>query len=256
MSGGIISGSVDVTTLLFMAFVLFFLILTFYLQRESQREGFPTETDTGGESDSKGDVWAPKPKTYLMRDGTTVQKPDYKRDPHNDKMKRLAVWPGAPYEPVGDPMTSGVGPGAYTLRDDKPDLTHEDLPKIVPMRILPDFTVAKQDRDPRGFEVVGGDGAVAGTVSDIWVDRAEQLVRYYEVELAEGGRKVLLPYAFANVKGKTGKVHVKAVMGAHFAGVPDHASGEQVTRLEEDRISAYYAGGLLYAQPDRAEAWI
>ena len=256
MSGGIISGSVDVTTLLFMAFVLFFLILTFYLQRESQREGFPTETDTGGKFDSKGDVWAPKPKTYLLRDGTTVQKPDYKRDPHNDKMKRLAVWPGAPYEPVGDPMTAGVGPGAYTMRDDKPDLTHEDLPKIVPMRVLPEFSVASGDRDPRGFKVVGGDGVEAGTVSDIWVDRAEQLVRYYEVELTDGGRKVLVPYAFANVKGKQGKVHVKAILGAHFAGVPAHASGEQVTRLEEDKISAYYGGGILYAQPDRAEAWI
>jgi photosynthetic reaction center H subunit len=256
MSGGIISGSVDVTTLLFMAFVLFFLILTFYLQRESQREGFPTETDTGGKTDSKGDIWAPKPKTYHLRDGSTVQKPDYKPDPQNDKMKRLAVWPGSPYEPVGDPMTAGVGPGAYTLRDDKPDLTHEDLPKIVPMRILPDFSVAKQDSDPRGMSVVGADGVSAGAISDIWVDRAERLVRYYEVELAEGGRKVLLPYAFANVKGKAGKVEVDAILAQHFAGIPAHASAEQVTRLEEDKISAYYAGGLLYAKSDRAEAWI
>jgi len=31
---------------------------------------------------------------------------------------------------------------------------------------------------------------------------------------------------------------------------------EQVTLLEEDRISAYYAAGLLYATSDRAEPWI
>lgn len=256
MTGGIISGSFDVTTLLFLAFVLFFIGLAFYLQRESQREGYPLETDTGGKPDSGSPIWAPKPKDYLLPDGETVSKPDFKAEPQNDKMKRLAVWPGAPSEPVGDPMTSGVGPGSYVMRDDKPDLTHENLPKIVPMSMLADFTVAKGDKDPRGMSVVGGDGAAAGVISDIWVDRAEQLVRYYEVELAEGGRKVLLPYAFANVKGQAGKVQVKSILAKHFAGVPAHASGEQVTRLEEDRISAYYAAGTLYSTPDKAEPWI
>ncbi|MFW5661638.1 MAG: hypothetical protein ACOC05_09660, partial [Oceanicaulis sp.] len=37
MSGGIINGSFDLTTLLFMAFVLFFIGLVFYLRREDRR---------------------------------------------------------------------------------------------------------------------------------------------------------------------------------------------------------------------------
>lgn len=256
MIGGIISGSVDITTLLFSAFVLFFLGLAFYLQREGQREGYPLETDTTGKQEEGGAIWAPQPKAFRLPDGEIVYKPDGKRDPANDKMKRMAVWPGAPSEPVGDPMTSGVGPGAYTMRDDKPDLTHENLTKIVPMSSLEGFSVAERDTDPHGFAVVGGDGESAGVISDIWVDRAEQLVRYYEVELATGGRKVLLPYAFANVKGKAGKVEVDVINGKHFSNVPAHAAADQVTRLEEDRISAYYAGGVLYANSNRAEPLI
>ena len=36
-----------------------------------------------------------------------------------------------------------------------------------------------------------------------------------------------------------------------FADVPTLANPDQVTLLEEDRISAYYAGGTLYAEPSR-----
>lgn len=256
MEGGQIIGSLDFATLLFIGFVAFFIALVFYLQRESRREGYPLESDTGARLEGGGDSWMPNPKTYLQADGTTASKPDLRRDPGSDKLKRLAVWPGAPSEPVGDPMTAGVGPGAYTLRDDIPDVTHEGLPKIVPMRLLPSFTVAKEGPDPRGFDVVGSDGVSAGTVSDIWLDRAEALVRYYEVELAGGARRVLLPYAFANVKGGARKVLVPSVLGRHFTDVPAHASPDQVTRLEEDRISAYYAGGTLYSTPKKLEPWI
>ncbi len=256
MEGGQIVGSLDFATLLFIAFVGFFIALVFYLRREDRREGYPLETDTGGQPERPGGLWYPTQKRMDLGNGEVALKPDGRRDPANDKMKRLAVWPGAPSEPVGDPMTAGVGPGAYTMRQDKPDLTHEGVPKIVPMRLLDGFDVAKGDADPRGMEVLGDDGKPAGVISEIWVDRAEALVRYYEVELTGGARKVLLPYAFTNIKGKARKAHVNSILSTHFAGVPAHASPDQVTRLEEDRISAYYAGGMLYATPDRAEPWI
>ncbi len=256
MEGIPLTGSLDLGTLTFILFVLFFLGLVFYLQREGRREGYPLEQDTTGRIEEGGSLWIPGPKAYHLPTGETVMKPDGQRDPKADKLKRMAVWPGAPSEPVGDPMTAGVGPGSYALREDKPDLTHEGLPKIVPMRLIPDFKVAKPDRDPRGMTVIGGDGKPAGIVSEIWMDRAEALVRLYEVELAEGGRKVLLPYAFASVNAKKKEVFVNAIMADQFAGVPAHASPDQVTRLEEDRISGYYGGGLLYATKDRAEAWI
>lgn len=262
MEGIPIVGSLDFATLLFTAFVVFFFGLVFYLQKESRREGFPMETDQGGRLEDSTGPSTPKPKPYHLQDGRTVYKPDGVRDPdYSDKMQRLAVWPGAPSDPIGDPMTAGVGPGSFALREDEPDRSHEGHPKIVPMRTLADFTVAKQDIDPRGLEVVGADGAVAGTIADIWVDHAEALVRYYEVQLPGGaagepGRKVLLPFGFANVSKSKQRVEVDSIMARHFADVPAQASETQVTRLEEDKISGFYGAGTLYANAQRKEAWL
>ena len=261
MEGIQIVGSLDLGTLTFILFTVFFLGLIFYLRREDRREGYPLEQDTTGRLENPGASWHPTPKSFLLPNGEVVTKPDGKRDPSVEgRMRRLAVWSGAPSEPVGDPMTAAVGPGAYTLRDDKPDLTHEGLPKIVPMRLLPEFSVAKATNDPRGMTVIGADRKPAGVVSEIWMDRAEALVRLYEVELtkelAEGGRRVLLPFGFADVQAKKKQVFVNAILAEQFAGVPAHASPNQVTRLEEDKISGYYAGGLLYATKQRAEPLI
>lgn len=261
MEGIPIVGSLDFATLLFTLFNIFFVGLVLYLFKEGRREGFPLEADETGKLEDIGPTFMPDPKTYLLPDGREIKAPNYVRDPSVDgKLERLAPWAGAPSKPVGDPMAVQMGPGAYTLREDVPDMTHERLTKIVPMSTLEDFSVAKQDVDPRGLDVVGADDVVAGKISDIWVDRAEALVRYYEVELnapeGEEGRKVLLPYAFANVKGNQGKVLVPSILAEQFAGVPAHASPIQVTKLEEDKISGYYGGGLLYATPDRKEPWI
>ncbi|MCP2679502.1 photosynthetic reaction center subunit H [Maricaulaceae bacterium NA33B04] len=257
MEGIPIVGSFDLATLIFTLFNLFFVGLVFYLAREGRREGYPLESDETGKLESIGANWMPKPKTYKLSDGREIHKPDGVRDPSiDDKATRMAPWAGAPIEPVGDPMQSGIGPGAYTMREDIPDMTHENLPKIVPLSAMPEFSVAKESADPRGFDVVGADGEVAGKISDIWMDRAEALVRYYEVEVAADGRKVLMPYAFADVKGKASVVDVPSITAAQFTGVPAHASSTQVTRLEEDKISAYYASGTLYATSERVKPLI
>jgi photosynthetic reaction center H subunit len=103
------------------------------------------------------------------------------------------------------------------------------------------------------MEVVGGDGVVAGTIAEVWVDTAEPQVRYYEVELLAGGRRVLLPYGFAKVRARERQVRVKAIHAAHFADVPGIASPDVVTLREEDQVMGYYAGGYLWADPSRAE---
>ena len=56
--------------------------------------------------------------------------------------------------------------------------------------------------------------------------------------------------------GVSASVSVKSIYGKHFDGVPRHASPRQVTKLEEDKISAYYGGGKLYADPAKAEPFI
>jgi len=64
---------------------------------------------------------------------------------------------------------------------------------------------------------------------------------------------VLLPTAMINISGSSGTVKVQSILGAQFANVPSHKAPDVVTRLEEDKISAYYAGGHLYATPERSE---
>ena len=148
-------------------------------------------------------------------------------------------------------MLSGIGPGSYALRANVPDLTHEGEHKIVPLRVASEFFVPSGDPNPIGMEVMGGDAAVGGVVRDIWIDRAEPQVRYYEVEVASNGRRVLLPSGFARVDGSERRVRVRSILAHHFADVPGTASTDSVTLLEEEKIVAYYGAGTLYAEPSR-----
>ena len=105
--------------------------------------------------------------------------------------------------------------------------------------------------DPRGLPVMGADGEVAGTVTDMWVDRMEMMFRYIEVELAGSGRHVLLPTTFARIKRDGIQVH--ALLAHQFGNVPQTRHPEQITLLEEEKITAYYGAGTLYATPERQE---
>ena len=169
--------------------------------------------------------------------------------------------PGAPLTPTGDLLSSGLGPSAWANRADVPDLTVHGDPKIVPMRVAPNFFIEPRDPDPRGMPVVGLDGHAAGVVTDVWVDRAEPQVRYLELELPAGtaaasgaaGRRVLIPFAVCKVDRRKGVVRTRSILARQFANVPGTRHPERVTLLEEDKIMAYYAGGYLYATPERSE---
>jgi photosynthetic reaction center H subunit len=164
---------------------------------------------------------------------------------------------GSPLEPTGNPMIDGIGPASWANRSDTPDLTFHGAPKIVPMRLDPNFFVAKGDPDPRGMPVIAADKEVAGTVVELWVDRAEPQVRYYELQLAGGERRVMLPVGYVQWPnfGLWGndKLLVKAITSAQFANVPAIKRDDQITMLEEERVMAYYAGGHLYASAERSE---
>jgi photosynthetic reaction center H subunit len=82
------------------------------------------------------------------------------------------------------------------------------------------------------------------------VDRSEILFRYLEVELPDT-RTVLVPVPFCRIKASG--VTVNAVLASQFANVPQLRTPNQVTLLEEEKISAYYGAGLLYATPDIQE---
>ena len=46
---------------------------------------------------------------------------------------------------------------------------------------------------------------------------------------------------------------INSIYGKHFAAVPLTKSSTQITLLEEEKISAYYGGGILYASQDRLD---
>jgi len=241
---------IDVAQLVLYAFWVFFAGLIYYLRREDKREGYPLESDRGGRVRVQGFPSMPAPKTFRLAHGGTVSAPSGKADLREVKAEPSAPWPGAPLAPTGDPMTDAVGPAAYAERADTPDLTlHGDI-KIVPLRIANDFHLEARDPDPRGMQVVGADGEVAGTVTDAWVDRSETILRYLEVDVAGAGRR-LLPVNFTRIDGRRRMVKVDSILAGHFANVPGTQNPDRVTFREEDRIAAYYASGHLYAKPSR-----
>lgn len=252
---GAITGYIDVAQVVLYLFWIFFAGLLYYLHAEDKREGYPLESEGRGRVKIQGFPPIPSPKTFRLANGGSVTVPRPETDTRTIAARPASPYPGAPLIPTGNPMLDAVGPAAYAERANYADTLTDGKPMILPVRLAEDFTVATGDPDPRGMQVVGTDSAVAGTVTDIWVDRAEAQIRYLEVETASA-RRVLLPINFVRFDAARRRVHVKSILGAQFSGVPSTASLDSVTRREEDRIMAYYAGGHLYATPSRSEPLI
>jgi photosynthetic reaction center H subunit len=246
---GIIVGNIDVAQVVLYVFFVFFAGLLLYLRREDKREGYPLESDRSGHVRVQGFPSMPSPKTFLLPHGGTYSAPSGQVDNRPVAAQPTGPWPGAPLEPTGNPMLDGVGPAAYAARADQPELTVEGHPSIVPTRVADDHVVWPAKDTPVGMEVFGADHVRAGVVRDVWVDRTEPQIRYLEVEIA-GPRNVLLPITLVKFGGR-GQVNVGSILAAQFAGVPSLQNPDQVTKREEDRITAYYASGKLYATASR-----
>lgn len=249
--------NIDLVELLLILFVGFFIGLVLYLQRESRREGYPLEEDTTGRLETiEGAMWWPSPKTFVLPGGGVVAKPDpADRDRRPVAARRLAVWPGAPLIPSGNPLTDGVGAASFAERAKTPDIDLHGHVRIAPLRTLPSFAIAKQDADPRGMTILGVDGRAAGIVRDVWIDRMESLIRYLEVDL-DGGRVVLAPFAMCTVHGEKRLIKTDSITAEQFKDAPTLERPDQITRYEEERVIGYFGGGYLYATPDRAEPLI
>jgi len=253
MGNGAITGYIDVAQIVLYVFWAFFAGLIYYLHRENKREGYPLENDRSGSIHVEGFPGVPSPKTFLLRDGRTVSVPNALREERELAAEPNGAYLGAPLEPTGNPMLDGVGPGAWAQRADIVDTTIDGEARIVPLRAAPGYGVSRKDPSPIGLSVIGADGVVGGQVVDVWVDRAEALFRYLEVEVAaaEGARRVLLPINFSRIGARS--VRVRSILGSQFQYVPGTRDAERVTLLEEERIVAFYGGGTLYATPRRQE---
>ncbi len=186
MPTGAITNEIDVAQLVLYAFWIFFIGLIIYLRREDRREGYPLEADAterGWSAKPNAFPSPASPKVFNLESGEKIVIPSVKPEAREIAAKPADRYPGAPLVPTGDPMLDAVGPASYALRADEPDHTFEGEPRIVPLRVATDFSVDSRDPDPVGMQVVGADGEVAGTVADVWIDRAEFIARYFEVEV-------------------------------------------------------------------------
>lgn len=268
MNAAYIVGTFDVAELAFLVFLGFFVTLVFYLNRESRREGYPLEDEETGRVHpiklTDGDK-----KVFQLPNGRGTYVPeDVARDDVNVPAVQAFRAGGAPWVPTGDAMADGMGPAAFANRAKYPDLTFDGKPRIVPIAQSHELVIAPNDPQLVGYPVVAADGVTVGTVTDIWVDQAEHMVRYLEVELT-GGKKVMAPMTVAVVHGNSllakilpttsdekQFVEIDAITAAQFDGVPALETAGTITRYEEDRIQAYFGGGYMYATPERSEAWI
>ena len=158
-----IVGTLDVTELLFYAFVFFFIGLVIYLQREGRREGYPLEDETTGRVDTPGGILSMgSPKTFRMPFGRPdITVPNGPRDTLDRPWARTFRSPGAPYYPTGNPLVDGIGPAAWADRAKHTDLDGEGRARIVPIGAAEHISVHAKDSDPRGMSVIAADGSVA-----------------------------------------------------------------------------------------------
>ena len=251
-----ITAGFDVALLVFYAFVAFFIALVFYLRREDRREGYPLEdTVTGLTMVPGGPLSTASTKSFVLPFNLgTVTAPTKGREPVDIAARRTDRFPGAPYAPTGNPLIDGVGPAAWADRAKRPDLDMEGHPRLVPMSSAPEYSIARQDGDVIGWPVVGADGVSAGTISDIWIDKSDRMVRYFQ--LASEGGPLLAPIMDARIDRGRRRVVIDALLGSQFAAAPRLAAPDQITLYEEERVQAYFGGGYLYATPARQEPLI
>jgi photosynthetic reaction center H subunit len=141
------------------------------------------------------------------------------------------------------------------MRADVPDLTFDaSLPKIVPLRVATEYSIAHEDFDPRGWYMLTADQRVVGTVKDLWVDRSDVILRYIEVAVpGANARSVVFPIGLANFDRSKQEACTSALLAEQFLAAPGLKNPDQITLLEEDKVSGYFAGGYMYATPNRQE---
>jgi photosynthetic reaction center H subunit len=253
MPTGAFTEYMDVAQVALYVFWIFFFALIWFIRREDRREGYPLEYENG-QVVRGGSILLPYPKEYKMaHDHGTYVAPNDDRDTRPVAARRMSKWPGTALEPTGDPMQDGVGAAAWAERLDVPELTREGAPMIVPLREAEGYDIANGSRDPRGMPVIAADDQTVGTIEDIWVDRADQVVRYLEVDLEGGHGRRLVPVPAARMSIDHDEWKVESILAEHFPNVPEIKTDGQITALEEERIMAYFAGGRRYAKPSRLE---
>jgi sporulation protein YlmC with PRC-barrel domain len=120
---------------------------------------------------------------------------------------------------------------------------HEHRNRVGPLSDLSDFTVASDDPDVRGWDVISADGRKIGDVKDLIVDTGAMKVRYLDVEVdkdfrADKDHRILVPIGQAQLHEKEDHVHVNALASTEVRSAPRY-SGDW-SRSEEETVRRHY----------------
>jgi hypothetical protein len=119
-------------------------------------------------------------------------------------------------------------------------MSNDDLDRVVPLDELDDFRIARDDPDPRGWEVVAADGRKIGEVDELLIDTGAMKVRYLDVDMddevsAQPDRHVLVPIGYARLDRDHDRVIVDQLSSADLASIPAYDHGP-ITRDFETSV--------------------
>src|SRR5688572_27528855 len=107
------------------------------------------------------------------------------------------------------------------------------------------YTVAKDDVDPRGWKVVGCDGADLGTVRTLLVDTEFLRAVYFVCDLTPG-HAVLLPIAYARLDAAQARVIFDVIDGQACEQLPGY-DGTSPNTEQRSAIDAVMMAGTSQA---------
>jgi sporulation protein YlmC with PRC-barrel domain len=114
---------------------------------------------------------------------------------------------------------------------------------------LSDYRVAKGDTDPRGWDVITGDGERIGKVSELLVDTTSMEARYLDadvdekkLELERIDRHILVPLDAARLDRPKKNVVVDSLFMKDLGSVPIYGGLPLTSDTEQQIRSAYRAG--------------
>lgn len=251
---GSITYHIDFAQIAITLFFIGFLGLVWFLRRLDKREGYPMKASPFDQQPMLGFPRPPKPETYLLNEGGETSAPHYYPQPESD-VRPLYPFAGTPLIPVGNPLLTALGPGAWVMRRDEPMLTEKGELMLQPLRNLPEWSVEKGEADPRGMAVFDLRWVEIGVVRDIWVDQSIKIMRLLEIELRPGlaSGHVLVPVFHTDIKERAREIRVTALQAHQFADIPMPAAPGRITAREDDRLNAYFAAGRFYRDAPSSE---
>jgi photosynthetic reaction center H subunit len=242
---GAFTEDIDLIQVLLVAFFLFFALLIIYLRREDKREGYPLRSGEGRPYPIVGWPAPPPPKQFLLDIGGSTKAPQDDPEPSLPVSRN-----SAPLAPDAAPLPASSDAEVRNRLNTTPMRAMSGELLLAPLRNATEWSVVRQDTDPRGMRVIGSGAAALGTVFDLWVDRAVKILRYLEVTTAQGGH-VLLPIFHADINERRREIRVKGISPQQFARVPRLTDPDILTPRDEDRINSFFADCAL--QPDLSD---